>query len=853
MATGTIRPIKIEDEMRSSYLDYAMSVIVARALPDVRDGLKPVHRRILYAMEEMGMRPGTPYRKSARIVGEVLGKYHPHGDSPVYDALVRLAQDFSLRYPMIDGQGNFGSVDDDPPAAMRYTEARLARVSQEMLVDIDRDTVDFSDNFDGSLREPTVLPTRIPNLLINGSSGIAVGMATSIPPHNLREVCDGMIHLIDNPDAEADELMGIVQAPDFPTGGIILGQEGIREAYTTGKGRVVVRARTETEEMARSGRWQIVISELPYQVNKAALVEKIAQSAKDKKIEGISDIRDESDRHGMRVVIELRRDAQVQRVLNNLYKHTAIQSTFYMNMLALVDGQPRVLSLRSMLQEYIDFRKEVVRRRSEFDIRKAQTRVHVLEGLRIALQNLDDVIQLIRAADDAESARQGLMAQYGLDQEQAQAILDMQLRRIAALERKKIDEEFEDLTKKIAKLQALLADSVKVLEVIKKETEELKNGFGDNRRTEITQESPTDFTKEELIPHQEMVVTLSDRGYIKCIPTTTYRLQHRGGKGVRGQSTREGDNLRHILVADNHDQLLFFTNRGRVYKTKGYELPPDTSRATRGMPLVNILNLQPDETVKTIIAIPSLQEPADLVLATRMGGIKRMALAVLANIRTNGLNAMIMKPGDELVSVQMAAVDDETIMVSENGFSIRFPVSQVARHSRAASSIRGMRLKDDDKVVAMDIILPSGQLLVISERGYGKPTDLDRYRLQSRGGSGLKTFRITSKSGPVAAAKVVKEGEEVVIISEKGQRIRSSLSELRVLSRRTQGVSIFTLPDGDSVVSIASMEARVRTDRDTKPREAAKQGPSVDLSIDEHSANGHQNGFENQIPENDES
>ncbi|PKB64437.1 MAG: DNA gyrase subunit A [SAR202 cluster bacterium Io17-Chloro-G3] len=852
MATGTIRPIKIEDEMRSSYLDYAMSVIVARALPDVRDGLKPVHRRILYAMEEMGMRPGTPYRKSARIVGEVLGKYHPHGDSPVYDALVRLAQDFSLRYPMIDGQGNFGSVDDDPPAAMRYTEARLARVSQEMLVDIDRDTVDFSDNFDGSLREPTVLPTRIPNLLINGSSGIAVGMATSIPPHNLREVCDGMIHLIDHPDAEADELMGIVQAPDFPTGGIILGQEGIREAYTTGKGRVVVRARTETEEMARSGRWQIVISELPYQVNKAALVEKIAQSAKDKKIEGISDIRDESDRHGMRVVIELRRDAQVQRVLNNLYKHTAIQSTFYMNMLALVDGQPRVLPLRSMLQEYIDFRKEVVRRRSEFDIRKAQTRVHVLAGLRIALQNLDAVIQLIRAADDAESARQGLMEQYGLDQEQAQAILDMQLRRIAALERKKIDEEFEELTKKIAKLQSLLADSVKILEVIKKETEELKNGFGDNRRTEITQESPSDFTKEELIPHQEMVVTLSDRGYIKCIPTTTYRLQHRGGKGVRGQSTREGDNLRHILVADNHDQLLFFTNRGRVYKTKGYELPPDTSRATRGMPLVNVLNLQPDETVKTIIAIPSLQEPADLVLATRMGGIKRMALTALANIRTNGLNAMIMKPGDELVSVQMATEDDETIMVSENGFSIRFPVSQVARHSRAASSIRGMRLKDNDKVVAMDLILPSGQLLVISERGYGKPTDLDRYRLQSRGGSGLKTFRITSKSGPVAAAKVVKEGEEVVIISEKGQRIRSSLSELRVLSRRTQGVSIFTLPAGDSVVSIASMEARIRTDRDTKPRKAVKEEPGVDLPIDEHSTNGHRNGFENQIPENDE-
>ncbi len=842
MATGTVRPIKIEDEMRSSYLDYAMSVIVARALPDVRDGLKPVHRRILYAMDEMGMRAGSAYRKSARVVGDVLGKYHPHGDAPVYDALVRLAQDFSLRYPLIDGQGNFGSVDDDPPAAMRYTEARLARISQEMLVDIDRNTVDFTANFDDSLHEPTVLPARLPNLLINGSSGIAVGMATNIPPHNLSEVCDAVALLIDHPDADMDELLDLVQGPDFPTGALILGREGIREAYEGGRGRVVVRAKTELEEMGRSDRWQIVVTELPYQVNKAALVEKIAHAAKEKRIDGISDIRDESDRHGMRIVIELRRDAQVQRVLNNLYKHTALQSTFYMNMLALVDGQPRVLSLKAMLQQYIIFRREVIRRRAEYDIKKAQTRVHILEGLRTALHNLDAVIKLIRAAKDADTARLGLIEQFGLDQEQAQAILDMQLRRIASLERQKIEDEYKELTKTIADLQGLLADPGRVLAVAKEEIQKVKEEFGDERRTEVTQEGPTDFTNEELIPHQEIVLTLSQRGYIKCVPTTTYRLQHRGGKGVRGQTTREGDGLRDIWVADNHDLLLFFTNRGRVYAIKGYELPPDTSRATRGMPMVQVLNLKPDESVRTIIPIPSLKEPKELLLATRMGAVKRMALSALANIRTNGLNAMILKPKDELVSVRLAEEDDDLIFVSEEGFSIRFSVAQVTRHSRAAGGVRAMRLRDDDRVVSMDVVDKDGQLLVISQRGYGKPTDLDRYRQQSRGGYGLKTFRITSKSGPVAAARVVKEGEEIVIISEKGQRIRSSLSELRVLSRRTQGVSIFTLPESDAVVAIASMEARVRTERDTRPRQAGKPTTVVEMPMDEPSMNGHRNG-----------
>ena len=844
MTTGTVRPVRIEDEMRSSYLDYAMSVIVARALPDVRDGLKPVHRRILYAMNELGMRPGTAYKKSARLVGEVLGKYHPHGDTSVYDAMVRLAQDFSMRYPLVDGQGNFGSIDDDPPAAMRYTEARLARIAQEMLVDIDRDTVDFTPNFDGSLSEPTVLPARLPNLLVNGSSGIAVGMTTSIPPHNLSEVCDAIVYLIDHPEATVDELMQFIQGPDFPTAAIILGQESIREAYEHGRGRAVVRARMDVEEMDRGRRWQLVITELPYMVNKAALVEKIATLAKARKIEGISDIRDESDRHGMRVVIELRRDAQIQRVKNNLFKHTALQSAFYINTLALVNGQPRTLSLRSLLQHYIDFRIEVIRRRSEYDIRKAQARVHILEGLRTAINHLDAVIQLIRSAPDAETARQRLMEQYALDQEQAQAILDMQLRRLAALERRRIEQEYKELTKTIAELQALLADPASVLAVVAEETGKLKEQYGDARRTAVTDETPTDFTKEELIPHQEVVVTLSQRGYVKCIPTTTYRLQHRGGKGVRGQTTREGDGLRDHLVADNHDLLLFFTNRGRVYATKVYELPPDTSRTTRGMPLVNVLQLKPDESVKTMVSVSSLHEDKDLLFATRMGEIKRTPLSALANIRANGLNSMKLKRGDELVSVRLATEEDEVIMVSQQGSSIRFPTAQVRRRSRAAGGVRGMRLRDDDRLVVMEVLILDGQLLVISQRGYGKPTALDRYRLQTRGGIGLNTFRITSKSGPVATAKVVKEGEEILIISQHGQVTRTSLNELRILSRRTQGVSIMTLADNDEVVSIASMEQRVRTDRDTKPRPARGNSPFVEVALDELSTNGHQTDAE---------
>ena len=847
MTTEAVKPVRIVDEMRNSYLDYAMSVIVSRALPDVRDGLKPVQRRILYSMDELAMRPGTAYKKSARLVGEVMGKYHPHGDSPVYEAMVRMAQNFSVRYPLVDGQGNFGSVDNDPPAAMRYTEARLSTIAQELLADIDQDTVDFSPNFDGSLNEPVVLPARLPSLIVNGASGIAVGMATNIPPHNLSEICDAVLALIKNPGATPEDLIEIVPGPDFPTGSIILGQQGIREAYQTGRGRAVVRAKMEAEEMERAGRYRLVVTELPYQVSKAGLLQKIALLAKDRKIEGISEIRDESDRRGMRMVIELRRDAQVQRVMNNLYKHTSLQSVFHINMLALVNGQPQTLSLPSILQEYINHRTDITRRKSEYEMRRAQMRIHILGGLRKAIDDLDAAIQLIRNADDAESARIGLMEKYDLDEDQAQAILEMQLRRLAALERKRIEDEHDQLTKRVAQLMALLADSKKVLAVVAEETKKLKDKFGDERRTEVNLAEITDFSNEDLIPHQEVVVTLSERGYIKCVPAETYRRQHRGGKGVRGQTTREGDVIRHHLVADTHDFLLFFTNNGRVYKKKVYELPLDNSRVSRGTPLVQALDIRPEESVQTILDVSSMVSGEDILFSTKLGEIKRMALSSLANIRSNGIRTMDLEEGDELVSVRLCSEEDDVIMVSQNGMSIRFPAIQVRRSSRVAGGVRGMRLKEKDLVVAMDVVQIDCQLLVISQNGFGKPSSMDRYRLQSRAGSGLGTFRITSKSGPVATARVVREGEDIMIISKRGQVTRTNLSELRELSRRTQGVSIVSLPENDEVVSITSMDPKSRHARDTKPRAASGRDTSQfdemetisNDDLDEISENGH--------------
>ena len=805
-----IRPIRIEEEMRNSYLDYAMSVIVARALPDVRDGLKPVQRRILYAMDDLGMRAGTAYRKSARLVGDVLGKYHPHGDSAVYDALVRMAQDFSLRYPLIDGQGNFGSIDDDPPAAMRYTEARLARIAQEMLADIDRDTVDFGVNFDDSLREPLVLPARLPNLLVNGASGIAVGMATSIPPHNLREVCDAVIHLIDHPEATVDDLMKFIQGPDFPTGGIIMGREGILNAYSSGRGRVVVRARAEIEEMARGGRRQIVVTEIPYQVNKANLVEKIALMSKDKKIDGISDIRDESDRQGLRVVIELRREAQAEIVLNNLYKHTALQSAFSVNTLALVDGQPQVLPLKRILRHYIDFRRQVITRRAEFDLKKAQERAHILEGLRIALNNLDAVIALIRGSADAEAARNGLMQQFGLTQVQAQAILDMQLRRIAALERERIEEEYQGLVKTIAELQALLADPKKILAEIKKETRKLRKDYGDDRRTEITGEEARSYTPEEQIQHQEMVITITQRGYIKCMPASTYRAQHRGGRGITGMLPREADVLQHLLVADTHDTLLFFTNRGKVYSLRCFEIPTDTTRTTRGTPAVNLLSLSEGERINAVVIKTGLNEDGYILLATRMGEIKRMELAALANIRKNGLNAMDIEDGDEVISAWQAGEGDEVVMVSEQGMAARFPISEVRVSSRYAGGVRGMRLDPGDKVVSMDVVIPGAQLLVVSRKGLGKLSPIQVYRRTGRGVKGVKTLKITDRTGPVATAHLVQDATEVMLISEKGTIERVLLEQIPEQGRITQGVWIMRPTEGDYVVTATSFNSNTR-------------------------------------------
>ena len=807
---GFIRPLLIEDEMRESYMDYAMSVIVQRALPDVRDGLKPVQRRILYAMHELGMRPGTAYKKSARLVGEVLGKYHPHSDSPVYEAMVRMAQPFSMRLPLVDGQGNFGSVDNDPPAAMRYTEARLSRVAQEMLANLEQETVDFKDNFDGSIQEPTVLPARLPNLLVNGGSGIAVGMATNIPPHNPGEICNAIIRLIDDPELTTQALMRSVKAPDFPTGGTIMGLDAVREAFETGQGHITVRGKTHIEDVTRGNRSRIIIDELPYQVNKAALVEKIAGLAKTRRVEGISDIRDESDRDGMRVVIELRSGAQPRVVLNNLHKLTAMQTTFAVNMVALVNGMPQVLNLKNALNHFIDFRKEVVTRRSEFELRKARERAHILEGLRIALEFLDDVIQLIRQSENVESARQGLMATYGLDAPQAQAILDMQLRRISALEREKIEEEYQDLLKTIGELEELLASPQLVLEEIRKETEELKKKVRNKRRTDISFEDH-DLSREDYEPHEQIVVTLSRGGYVKRILANTYRNQHRGGKGVLSMVTREDDPVDHILVLDTHDTLLFFTNKGRVLPLKGYELRPDASRNTRGVPVVNVIPLQAEEHVNALISVETLeQEDRFLLMATRKGLIKRLSLSAIARVRRAGLIVMNLRDGDDLVSATIGSEDDDVVMVTQDGQSIRFPAAEVTPHQRGAGGLKGIALRARDVVVAMDVVVPDGRLLVVSRKGYGKLTQLRYYRPQKRGGIGLKTFNVTRKTGRVAAAQIVDAAREVYVISRKAQVLRTNMSEIANIGRATQGVRVFKLEQGDSVSSITAVDLGIQ-------------------------------------------
>jgi len=816
MVLGTVKPVNIEDEMRSSYLAYAMSVIVSRALPDVRDGLKPVHRRILYAMGEMGMTHSSPYKKCARIVGEVLGKFHPHGDTSVYDAMVRMAQDFSMRYPLVDGQGNFGSMDNDPPAAMRYTEARLAEIAERMLVDIEKDTVNFVPNFDDSLKEPAVLPTRLPNLLLNGSSGIAVGMATNIPPHNLSEVCDAISYLIGNPEATVDELMQFVKGPDFPTAGIILGQEGIKNAYTTGHGKVVVRAKAHIGDIAGgAGRYQIVVTELPYQTNKAALVEKIAELVRVKRVTGISELRDESDRQGMRIVIELRREAHPQQVLNNLYKHTAMQSSFFVNMLALVDGQPRVISLKEALQFYIDFRREVITRRSRFELKAARERAHILEGLKIALDNIDQVIAAIRKSETAEKARQKLMTDFALSRIQAQAILDMQLRRLANLERKKILDEYAEVLKTISYLEDLLANKRRIYQLVKEEVNELNSKYGDPRRTEISAEDVKEFREEDLIPHQRVVVTLTKNGFIKSVSLGTYRSQLRGGRGILGQVTREEDAMRIMVVADTHDHLLFFTNRGKVFRIKCHEIP-DSSRVSKGTAVVNFFPLAEGERVTAMVNIADLKPDTYLLMATVRGEIKKTSLDKFAVVRSSGLIAMDLEKGDEQVAASLATSDDDVMLMTEKGQAIRFKVSELRSSSRTSGGVRGIRMIPKDRVVSMAIPYPDAYLLTVTTNGFGKITPVDSYPRHHRGGGGVKAFKLTEKRDKVAYARMVSLSQQLIIISANGIVIRTPIKDkdhgISIQGRSTQGVRVMRLGKGDSVVAIACF------DKSEKPR-----------------------------------
>jgi len=799
MEAAIVKPIDIEEEMKSSYLDYAMSVIISRALPDVRDGLKPVQRRVLYAMDGLALRHNSPFKKSARIVGEVMGKYHPHGDAPIYEAMVRLAQDFSLRYPFVDGQGNFGSIDNDPPAAMRYTEARLSKIAEEMLVDIEKNTVDFVPNFDGSLDEPSILPARLPNLLANGSAGIAVGMATNIPPHNLGEICDAIVCLIDNPEATAEELLELVKGPDFPTGGIIWGKGGIDNAYTTGQGKIVLRAKAR-ELTTKTGKRQIVVTELPYQVNKAALVEKIAELAKVRRISGIAEVRDESDREGMRIVIELKKEAQPRQVLNNLYKYTTMQSSFYINMVALVDGQPKVINLKEALTSYIDFRFQVITRRSQFELDKAKNRAHILEGFRIALNNLEQVIKIIRQSETVESARANLMAAFAMSQIQAQAILDMPLRRLAKLEQDKITEEYAAVIKNISYLEDLLANPRKVFSLVAQDAQDLKSNYGDPRRTVVKAEEIEEFRTEDLVPHESMVVTLTNKGFIKRIAASTYRLQHRGGKGIIGMVTRGGDTVNHILVADTHDNLLFFTSTGKVYCLKCYEVPEDSSRVAKGIALVNLLPINLEDEVTVILAIPGFPQNRFLLMATKAGVVKKTTLAAFASIRRNGIIAMGLRSQDKLTSVGVVADEDEAILVSRNGKAIRFQVKGLRTASRTSGGVRGIRLVDD-YVVGMGIVFPDAYVLTVTEKGFGKLTPTKNYPVHNRGTKGVRTYRVNPKTGNLALSKLVSQQGSLVMLSTKGNVVNIPMEQVPVQSRNGRGARLMGLAEDDFVAS----------------------------------------------------
>ncbi len=806
MEIGTVRLVNIENEMRQSYLDYSMSVIVQRALPDVRDGMKPVQRRILYSMHEMGMRHSARHRKSAGIVGEVMKNYHPHGDSSIYDALARLAQPWAVRYPLVDGQGNFGSVDGDPPAAMRYTEARMAEITEELLRDIDKNTVDYRNNYDDSMREPTVLPARLPALLLNGAAGIAVGMATNIPPHNLRELCDAIAFLIENPEGTVEQLLEIVQGPDFPTGGIILGREGIKQAYATGKGRVVIRAKAFIEEASRSNRFQIIVSELPYQVNKSTLVEKIASLVKEGTIDGISDLRDESDRNGMRIVVELKREAQPRKVLNSLFKHTAMQSTFGVNMLALVDGkQPRVLTLKRTIQHFIAHRQDVIRRRSVFELEKARQRAHILEGLRIALDSIDEVIATIRSSRTTESARNNLMKAFSLSESQANAILDIRLARLAQLERKKIDDEYADILKQIRGLESLLADEQKVFSLIKEDMDYLKEKYADERRT-VIREGDGEISDEDLIPEINVLLTLTSKGYVKRLPDDTYRTQHRGGRGVSGLTMREEDDVQHIITCNTMDTLLFFTNQGRCYSLKAHEVP-DASRTAKGTPIVNLLTLQPDEVVTTPMAVKDFSGGRYLVLATRKGKIKRTPLSQFAQVRANGLIAVGIEEGDELAWVRMSSGEQDVIIVTAQGKSIRFKEDDARPMGRQAAGVTAIRLAAADQVVGVDVIEPGRDLVFVSANGFGKRTPIEDFPRQGRGGSGVIAMRVTDKTGLLVGARMATEEDNLMMITSKGIVIRIQGEQISRIGRATQGVTLMKVGKNDRLVAMALVDA----------------------------------------------
>ena len=802
---GRVIPVYIEDEMKNSYIDYAMSVIVGRALPDARDGLKPVHRRILYAMNEMGLNSNKPHRKSAKVVGEVLGNYHPHGDVAVYDTMVRLAQDFSCRYPLVDGQGNFGSIDGDPPAAMRYTEVRLSKIAEELLVDIDKDTVDFVPNYDESRFEPSILPAKLPNLLLNGSSGIAVGMATNIPPHSLSELIDGIIAMIDNPNITIEELMTKITGPDFQGGGYILGKQGIIDAYRTGRGSIVMQAKAYIET-TKKDRERIIVTELPYQVNKATLIETIAGMVRDKKIEGISDIRDESDREGMRIVIEVKRDENANVLLNQLLKSTSMRSNFGVIMLALVDGQPRVLNLRKVLHCYIEHRKDVIIKRTKFELDKAQRRAHILEGLKIAIKFLNEIIKLIRSSKNVDEARQSLIKKYKLTIEQAQAILDMRLQQLTALERDKIEQEYQELLKRIEQLKMILSSHEAILNLIKEEILEIKNKYGDKRRTEIIQKAE-EIKIEDLIAEEEVVVTLSHNGYIKRIPSSVYKQQRRGGKGVMGMETRDEDFVEDLFITTTHNHILFFTNLGKVYWLKVYEIP-EGGRYTKGKAIINLLKVEKDEAITVAIAVKEFKDDVFFLMATKCGVIKRVELSAFSNPRSTGLIAIKLREKDELIAVKLTSGKEDVVLATRKGKAIRFNAEEIREIGRTGVGVRGIRLGKDDYTVGMEIVKENATLLTVTENGYGKRTELDEYRVQSRGGKGVINIKTSDRNGCVVGIKGVIDEDELMVITTAGTVLRTRVKDIRASGRSTQGVKIIRTDGKDKVTAIAKLVAK---------------------------------------------